>query len=295
MKFFAKTCYSLCLACFLIFCGQSIYAQEIEARAYSNAPIGMNFVSGGIVQIKSNAHTLTSEIVSLTRIIDVAGQSGKIVLILPYAEITGSGKLGGETINASSEGFSDPIIKTSINLYGAPALSLEQFKNYQQDLIIGASLAASIPWGKYQDNQLINVGANRWFIQPGIGASQAIGQLRLELEGAATIYTSNTNYLGSYSLSQNPIYSTQTHAIYYFPSSAWLSADATYYFGGQTFVNGNPVNSSQENWRVGTTFSYPVDQRNAIRLSASTGVHSKTNNSYNLFGISWQYHWGAGL
>lgn len=295
MKCFSKFSCRFAFVSLLIFCSQSIYAQEIEARAYSNAPIGMNFVSAGIVQVKSDARTLTSEVVSLTHIIDVAGQSGKIAVILPYAEITGSGKVGGQTVNASSEGFSDPIIKTSINLYGAPALSLEQFKNYQQDLIIGASLAASIPWGKYQDNQLINIGANRWFIQPGIGASQAIGPVRLELEGAATIFTSNTNYLGSYSLSQNPIYTAQTHAIYYFPSSAWLSADATYYFGGQAFVNGAPINGSQENWRVGTTFSYPVDQRNAIRLAASTGIYSKTSNSYNLFGISWQYHWGAGL
>jgi len=283
------------LALLLLMRFQHIGAQEIEARAYSNAPIDINFLSAGIAQAKSSNHTLTSEVVSLTHILDVGGQSGKLSLVLPYAEITGTSKAGSQTVNASSEGLSDPLLKASVNLYGAPALTLDQFKNYQQDLIIGASLAASIPWGKYNNDQLVNVGANRWFIQPGIGASQALGPWRFELAGAATIYTSNTNFMGGNSLSQNPVYSTQTHAIYYFPSTAWMSVDATYYIGGQSYLNGAPINSSQENWRFGSTLSYPVNKHNAIRLYASTGIYSRTNNSYDLFGISWQYRFGGGL
>lgn len=283
------------LVCLFLLLGIQAQAQEIEARAYSNAPIGINFASIGIGQASSSSYKLTTEAVSFTRILDVAGQSGKLSLVLPYAQLTGSGKLGSQTINASSEGLSDPLIKASVNLYGAPALTLDQFKNYQQDLIIGASLAASIPWGNYNNEQMINVGANRWFIQPGLGASQAIGPWRFELAGAATIYTSNTSFLGGNTLSQNPIYSTQTHVIYYFPSTAWLSADATYYVGGQAYVNGTPISGSQENWRFGATFSYPIDKQNSIKVYGSTGTYSRTNNSYDLIGVSWQYRWGAGM
>jgi hypothetical protein len=286
--------YHFCI-CAVLLSGLNVQAQEIEARAYSNAPIGVNFVGAGIVQIKSGSYTLNSEVASLTRIIDVAGQSGKITLLLPYAELSGTGKQGGQTINASSEGLSDPLIKASVNLYGAPALTLDQFKNYQQDLIIGASIAASIPWGNYNNQQLINVGANRWFIQPAIGASQAIGPWRLELAGAATIYTSNTSFLGNNTLSQNPIYSTESHVIYYFPSTAYISADVTYFFGGQTYVNAIPVSGSQENWRFGSTFSYPIDKHNSIRITGSAGVYSRSNTSYQALGISWQYRWGGGM
>lgn len=271
------------------------YAQEIEARTYSNAPIGINFLSAGAVQAKTNNYSLTSEVVSLTHIFDAGGQSGKLTLVLPYAEFSGSKKIGGRTVNASTEGLSDPVIKAAINLYGAPALTLDQFKSYQQDLIVGVSLAASVPWGKYSDNQLINVGANRWFIQPGLGVSKALGPWRLELAGAGIFYTSNTDYMGGNSLSQNPVYSTQTHAIYYFQNTAWISVDATYFTGGQSYLNGNPISGSQENWRFGTTMSYPVNKHNSIRLSASTGVYSRTSNSYDLYGISWQYRFGGGL
>lgn len=272
---------------------QQVSAQEIEARIYSNAPVGMNFVTGGVAQAKSAAYKVTTEALSFTHVLDVAGQSGRLSLLLPYAEISGSASAAGQTFNASSEGMSDPVIKASVNLYGAPALSVEEFKSYRQDLIIGASLAASIPWGKYNSDQMVNVGANRWFIQPGFGGSQAFGPWRFELAGMATIYTNNNNFMGNKTLSQNPIYSTQTHVIYYFDNTAWVSIDATYYTGGQSYLNGIPISGSQENWRYGTTLSYPINKHHSIRLTGSTGGYSRTNNSYDLYGISWQYRWGG--
>jgi len=280
------------MLCFSMVCLQA-QAQEIEARAYSNAPIGINFITGGLAQAKSGSYTLNTQALSMTHVLDVAGQSGRLALVLPYSELTGTGQVGGQSINASAEGLSDPMIKASVNLYGAPALTNSQFKDYQQDLIIGASLAATIPWGKYNSNQMINVGANRSLIQPAMGFSQAVGPWRLELAGMATIYTSNTSYLGSNTLSQNPIYSGETHAIYYFPNTAWISADATYFTGGQTYINGIPANGPQENWRFGSTLSYPIDQQNSIRLTGSKGVYSRTDTSYNAVGISWQFRWGG--
>ncbi|QWD69156.1 transporter [Polynucleobacter sp. VK25] len=281
--------------CLLGFLCQQVSAQEIEARAYSNAPIGINFITGGIAQAKSGSYTLTTEAANLTRIIDVFGQSGRISLLVPYAQLSGTGGIGPQNMNASAEGLSDPVVKISANLYGAPALSLEEFKNYQQDLIIGASLAASIPWGKYNSEQMLNVGANRSLVQPAIGASQAVGPWRLELAGMATIYTSNTSFLGSNTLSQNPIYSSEAHAIYYFQNMAYLSADATYFMGGQKYVNGTAISGSQENWRFGSTFSYPINKHNSIRLTGSKGVYSNTNTDYTALGVSWQYRWGGGL
>lgn len=281
--------------CLLAFFCHLANAQEIEARAYSNAPIGINFITGGIAQAKSGSYTLTTEAVNLTRIIDVFGQSGRISILVPYAQLSGTGSLGAQNVNASAEGLSDPIVKISANLYGAPALSLEEFKNYQQDLIIGTSLAASIPWGKYNSEQMLNVGANRSLIQPAIGASQAVGPWRLELAGMATIYTSNTSFLGSNTLSQNPLYSSEAHVIYYFQNMAYLSADAIYFTGGQKYVNGTSIAGSQENWRFGSTYSYPVNKHNSIRLTGSKGVYSNTNTDYTALGISWQYRWGGGL
>jgi hypothetical protein len=101
--------------------------------------------------------------------------------------------------------------------------------------------------------------------------------------------------MGGNSLSHNPVYSAQTHAIYYFQNTAWILMDATYFTGGQSYLNGNPISGNQENWRFSGTMSYPVNKHNSIRLSASSGAYSRSNNSYDLYGISWQYRFGGGL
>lgn len=165
------------------------FAQEIEARTYSNAPIGINFLSAGLVQLKGNNYKLTSEVMGFTHILDVAGQSGKLGIVIPYGELSKKATINGYQLNASAQGLSDPVIKASVNLYGAPALTLDQFKSYQQNLIIGLSVAASIPWGTYSDQQMVKIGANRWFIQPGVGASKAIGPWRFELAGEGIFYS----------------------------------------------------------------------------------------------------------
>jgi hypothetical protein len=47
----------------------------------------------------------------------------------------------------------DLRFRLSVNLYGAPALTLKEFRNYQQDLIVGASLQVSMPAGLYDSRR----------------------------------------------------------------------------------------------------------------------------------------------
>lgn len=283
-----------CLTGLLLGSG-TLRAQEIDARTFSNAPIGVNVLSLGAAQVRTSNYTINTQALSYNHIFDFIGQSAKFTAVLPYAELHGSTKMGGQVVNASLQGFSDPILRVAANLYGAPALTVEQFKSYQQDLIIGANLSVLVPYGRYNGNQLINVGTNRTFVQPGLGASQASGPWRYELSGNATFFSNNDDYYGGNVLSQNPVYSTTGHLIYYFPATSWLSLDATYYSGGQTFINGRPKSNSQENWLIGATFSIPVNKHNAIKFHGSEGAHSSSHQSYTLYGLTWQYIWGPGL
>jgi hypothetical protein len=104
--------------------------------------------------------------------------------------------------------YADPRIRLSINLCGAPALTLKEFKDYEQDLIAGAILQVSVPWGQYDDTRLVNIGINRWFVKPELGVSKALGRWTLELSTAATLYTDNDDFYGGNTRSQDPIYST---------------------------------------------------------------------------------------
>ena len=56
----------------------------------------------------------------------------------------------------------------------------------------GANLQISAPLGQYDENKLVNLGNNRWFVKPDIGISKAWGELTAELStgvffSAATI------------------------------------------------------------------------------------------------------------
>ena len=279
----------VCLACGL---AGAASAQEIEARMYSNAPIGFNFVGVGFTQVKTNKYELNTELLSYNRIVDIFGQSGKINVVVPYAQLHGKTTVGNQMITGSAQGLTDPIIRVAANLYGAPALTVDEFKQYEQDLIIGANLSAVIPWGDYNSHQLFNVGANRTFLQPGLGVSQAKGPWRFELSGDATFFSDNKNFYGGNDLAQKPIYSGTGHVIFYFPSTAWLSTDITYYSGGQSFLNGRQINNSQENWLFGATLSMPVNAHNAIRFHASEGSFFSLGQNYTMYGVVWQYRWG---
>jgi hypothetical protein len=189
----------------------------------------------------------------------------------------------------------DTSLPLTVNFHGAPALMLQEFQSYQQDLIVGASLQVSVPAGQYDSTKLVNIGTNRWFFKPELGVSKALGDLTLEFKAGMTLFTTNDDFFNGNKRAQDPLYSFGAHAIYNFRSGIWASLDATYFAGGRSTLNDVLQNDLEQNWRVGGTLAFPVDALNAIKVYASSGVSSRTGNSYDLIGIAWQYRWGGGL
>ncbi len=294
-------------ACLLLGGGARVQAQDIEPRAYSNAPVGVNFLIAGYAYTRggvafdsalpvTNPEIETSSaVLGYVRVLDLWGMSGKVDAVIPYTWLSGSADYAGQPLERIVDGFADPRVRLSINLYGAPALTLKEFKEYEQDLIVGASLQVSLPWGQYDDTRVVNIGTNRWFVKPELGVSKALGRWTLELSTAATLYTDNDDFFGGNTRSQDPIYSTQVHAIYSSHKGLWASLDATYFTGGRTTINGVLNDDLQQNWRLGGTLAFPVDLHNSVKLYASSGVSARTGNNYDLIGIAWQHRWGGGL
>ena len=173
----------------------------------------------------------------------------------------------------------DPTFRLSVNLYGAPALTPQQFATYQQDLVIGVSLAATAPWGQYDSTRVVNIGTNRWELKPQIGASQALGHWTFELQAAVTFYTDNTAFYNGHTHAQSPLYEVQQHVIYGFGRGIWSSFDATYYTGGRSSLDGTLLNNLQQNWRLGLTLALPVSRYNSIKVYGSDGVAARTGNN----------------
>jgi len=83
-------------------------------------------------------------------------------VILPYAWASGSAKLAGQPRKREVSGLGDPRFRFSMLLYGGPALSLDEFRDFQPDVISGTSLEVTPPLGQYDSDKLLNIGTKRW-------------------------------------------------------------------------------------------------------------------------------------
>jgi hypothetical protein len=175
----------------LIIVSVETYAQDLEPRAFANTPVGLNFLIGGYVFSKGTVGTdpsvpitdteieLHSTVLAYVRTLDLWGRSGKFDVIVPYTWADGSAKVVGQPRTRKVSGLNDPRLRFSMLLYGAPALSLEEFRDYEPDVIIGTSLEVTAPLGQYDSDKLLNIGTNRWSFKPEVGISKTLGPLTL--------------------------------------------------------------------------------------------------------------------
>ena len=204
------------------------HAQEIEPRSYSNAPVGINFLIAGYGYTQGGFPTDTglpitdpkletsNTVFAYARSLELWGKSAKFDAIVPYTWLSGTAVYNGQPVERTVNGFGNPLFRVSINFLGAPPLTLKEFSRYEQDLIVGASLQVSPPWGQYDDERVVNIGTNRWLFKPEIGVSKAFGAWTLEGAAAVTLFTDNNDFYGGNTRAQDPLYSIQEHAIYSF-------------------------------------------------------------------------------
>jgi hypothetical protein len=186
----------------------------------------------------------------------VRSQSGKIDAVLLYAWLSGSADFLGQPRERTVSGFGDATFRFSTNSYGAPAMSMEEYKGYKQNVIVGGSIQVTAPLGRYDSHKAVNIGTNRWAIKPELGISKAWGPLALEAAPAVTFYTDNDDFLGR-SRSQSPIFSVQGHLSYSVLPGLWVALDGTYYAGGRTTIDGIEGDDLQKNSRIGATTRCP--------------------------------------
>jgi hypothetical protein len=281
-------------------------AQDAEPRSYSNTPIGLNFLIAGALYSQgklafdpdlsvadANFHSKTG-LLAYVRSFDFAGQSAKLDVVVPATSFAAWGLVDGQTRERDMAGLGDPRFRVSVNLIGAPALSVTDFANYRQDLIVGVSLQVSAPLGQYDDSKLVNLGNNRWSFKPELGISKAIGPWTFELAPSVTFFTDNTDFFGGNNFTQAPFYAVQGHILYTFQSGAWFALDGIAFSGGRTSLNGVKSDNEQRNTRAGFTVALPIDRQNSLKLSASTGITTRTGSEFTAVGVAWQYRWGDG-
>lgn len=288
--------------------GSAAGAQELEPRAYTNAPYGLNFLlmgfsssDGGVlvdpsITLDNASIHNDGPVLGYARSLRVGNLSSKIDAGVSHVCLQGSADFEGQHYSRTVCGWSDARVKWSVNFFGAPALSPKEFASYRQNLVLGASLQLGVPSGEYDAARLINIGAHRWSAKPEIGLSKVLGRRwSVDLAVAGTFYETNDEYYGGRTRAQDPIYSFQAHAVRTFPKGVWLAVDGTRYRGGQTRTDGLEDQNLQSNGRLGLTVALPINRRQSIKLYYSTGVVTRTGTDFDTVGAAWQYRWGGGF
>ena len=282
-------------------------AQELEPRAYSNLPMGLNFLAVGYAHSQGGLSTdpslpltdahlrIDTGVVAYVRGINLWGSSGKFDVIVPYSHLSGTALVAGQPLERDISGASDPRFRLSVNFYGAPALTLRDYPAYKQDLVIGASVQVTPPWGQYDPSRVVNLGTNRWSIKPDVGFSKSFAPFTIDLTAGVTVFSRNDDYFGGQALDQAPIYSVQTNVSYDFAGGIWAALGATFYRGGRTTVNDTPKDNALSNARMGLTIAVPIDRYYAVKFNASSGISTRTGTNFDTVGLVLQYRWGAGL
>ncbi len=279
-------------------------AQDLEPRTYTNIPIGQNFFGAGYAYSDGELNPSSSapiedaeltagiSVAAYVRSLDLWGKAGKIDVGWGQYCLDGSAIYQGEKVSADRCGSMDPSLRLSYLFYGAPSMTMKEFRKNPPGRVIGASLKISAPWGDYNNDNLINSGSNRWTFKPEIGISNVYGKWSIDAAFAVRLYTENDRYAGHNRLEQDPLYQVQTHLIYSLPKGRWISLNGNYFWGGESEINGDDVGDRQENSRVGVTVAWPLSTQHSLKFFFNRGVVTKIGNDSDTVGLVWQYRWG---
>lgn len=280
----------------------TLSAQDLDPRAYVRVPIdmtvlvaGFGYTYGGVVldptsPIQDLEAKVETPMLGIGRTFSLFGLTSQAFIALPYSWAQISGKVLGTDSSATRNGLGDMRFRISTLLFGAPAVTREEFAKSLPQTILGASLTIIAPTGQNFSNKLINIGTNRWSFKPELGLSYVISERWfIDLYAGVWFFTKNNSfYPGTSVRSQEPLLTFQTHLSYNINPLMWAAIDFTYYTGGQTSVNDFYKDDRQNNSRLGATFNFPISKLSAIKIAYSTGAIIRFGGNFSTISIAWQ-------
>lgn len=278
-------------------------AQDLEPRKYINFPVGQNFLrvaggySSGEVELTPGLVLTDADLslagtsVAYLRTMDIGDKASSIDMYMGYFCASGSAVLNGAREDRRVCGNGDAKLRFTWNFIGAPALPMSEFVKRSKEIVVGASVQVQVPVGQYDADHLLNIGGNRWVVRPEIGISLPYGNWSVELSAGARFFEDNDEYIGDSTLEQDTVYNLQAHVVYDLSPRQWVSVNANYFFGGETFVEGAPAQIRQENSRVGLTWNVLLNSTNVLQFTANTGVITRVGNDSNTLSVAWIYRW----
>jgi hypothetical protein len=276
-------------------------AQDLSPRFYWPAPkgtkvvvLGFSYTYGDVLMDPSlpldgvDSRTSTG-FFAYMQTFSLLGRTANVVVELPYSWGTTEGFLFGLPAQRDFCGLNDLGVTLAVNLLGAPSMTLSEFQALRAipHPILGASVKVLAPTGHYDEDRLINVGANRWAFRPELGFVIPLRPKWLaEFETGAWFFGDDDEFLPG-TREQKPIFSAEVHLVRRFKPGFWASIEANYYIGGQQTIGGDQLVDVQRNARIGGTLVVPFRGRHAIKVGYSNALVTEFGNDFRQFLMSY--------
>lgn len=278
-------------------------AKADGARDWLNAPINMNFLyayytySNSETSINSNLPVDGAEvsahvpILRYARTFDLGGRVGGVQFVVPYAFI--DAELVGTNRNRSINGASDITAIFLGNLYGAPALTPQEFAAWTPESYLTAAISVTAPTGSYHSDRLINPGKNRWAFKPQLawGKPTRPGEW-LSINGAVEFYGKNDSYFRERTQKQSELFVVDMHYSKNLNPAVWVAVDAIYSHGGEVRIDGTHQDNEQRTLRLGLSGSMNFSATDAVSAGVTrTAMKEKHTPSATNLQISYSRIW----
>jgi hypothetical protein len=286
---------------FAALAAHSVAAQELTPRAYWPAPKGTKVLVIGYSKAEGDVlfdpsiplygvdSELNAGLLAYAQTLSLWGRTSNLIVELPYVWGETRGLVGDTPESKKYSGFTDLGVTLSVNLMGAPSMTVEEFLTFRADPqpILGASLKVVAPTGEYEETRLINEGANRWALKGELGYTLPLStKWLLEFEAGAMFFGDDDEFVAG-KKEQEPIYSAQLHVIRRFSPGFWASLNFNYYTGGRQTIDGVQLGDTQRNSRLGATFVFPVAQGHAIKVGYAVGWLTRFGADFDQFLVTY--------
>ncbi len=209
--------------------------------------------------------------VSIVHAFDLLGRSARVDVRLPQQHARWEGLLDGEPRTVDRRGLADPRLRLAVDLLGAPALRGREFAAYRAahpvNTVVGAAVAVTLPLGEYLKDKLLNLGQNRFAIQPQLGVVHTRGPWSYELTGSVSFFTDNDDFLVNQTREQDPVLLVQAHTVYADPRGWWLSLGAAYDWGGRSTVDGVVKGDYREDLLYGISSGLAINRQLIVQVA----------------------------
>jgi hypothetical protein len=212
-------------------------------------------------------------------ILNIFGRCGGPGISVPYMDLL-SYTRPGNVVGQDGNGLGDIAFTFDVNIFGAPAMTTEQFKSFVPDDYMGIHLTLGTPTGQYDKDAVTNIGGNRYTFKALLNYSVTwnAGKDWVDFYPSVRFFGDNDDFKGGTTFSQDPIYGLEAHYSRTILPRTWISGGVIASAGGQSRVEDLVAGDTQRTLKLAVGGGFSTWQ-GGVGILTYNGTVARTDNA----------------